>query len=76
MVPGSFSIADRWGGMGIGHRLKTSLALSGEKGEKGEKRLIVWPETVLLNGIVWLGSGVATLYLYARRAGPPDVNSA
>lgn len=34
----------------------------------------VWTETALLNGIVWLGSGVATLYFYARRAGPPDVN--
>lgn len=34
----------------------------------------VWTEMALLNGIVWLGSGLATLYLYTRRAGRPDVN--
>ena len=34
----------------------------------------VWTEMALLNGIVWLGSGFATLYFYTRRAGRPDVD--
>jgi hypothetical protein len=33
----------------------------------------VWTEVALLNGIAWLGSGLATLYFYARRSGSPDV---
>lgn len=47
VVQGSFSMSDRWSGMGLGHRLKTYLELSGKKGRTGEKQLIVWPETVL-----------------------------
>lgn len=47
VVQGSFSMSDRWSGMGFDHRLKTYLELSAGRGEKGEKRLIVWPETVL-----------------------------
>jgi hypothetical protein len=34
----------------------------------------VWTETALLNGIVWFGSGLATLYFYTRRTRRPDVN--
>ena len=26
----------------------------------------IWAETALLNGVVWLGSGLATLYFYVR----------
>lgn len=47
VVQGNFSTRDRWSGMGLAHRLKTYIELSGKKGEIGEKRLIVWPETVL-----------------------------
>ncbi|NOY70607.1 MAG: apolipoprotein N-acyltransferase [Deltaproteobacteria bacterium] len=47
VVQGSFSMTDRWSGMGFEHRLKTYLELSAGKAGKGEKRLVVWPETVL-----------------------------
>lgn len=46
IVQGNYSLSDQWSGMGFENRLKKYLELS-QVSARGDKRVIVWPETVL-----------------------------
>ena len=45
LIQGNFSTKERWSGMGFYHRISTYLDMSGKDGK--ERRVIVWPETIL-----------------------------